>query len=91
MKSMQYMMPIVFMFVLNSFPAALSFYYFVSNLVTFGQQALIRKFVDEDKIKRILDENRKKNVSKKKSKFQMRLEEAMKAKEEAKPVKKKKR
>ena len=91
MKSMQYMMPIVFMFVLNSFPAALSFYYFVSNLVTFGQQALIRKFVDEDKIKRILDENRKKNVSKKKSKFQMKLEEAMKAREETKPVKKKRR
>ncbi len=91
MKSMQYMMPVVFMFVLNSFPAALSFYYFVSNLVTFGQQALIRKFVDEDKIKRILDENRKKNVSKKKSKFQMRLEEAMKAKEETGSSKKKKR
>ena len=82
MKSMQYMMPIVFMFVLNSFPAALSFYYFVANIITFGQQALIRKFVDEDKIKRILDENRKKNVSKKKSKFQMKLEEAMKAREE---------
>jgi YidC/Oxa1 family membrane protein insertase len=82
MKSMQYMMPVVFMFVLNSFPAALSFYYFIANLVTFGQQALIRKFVDEDKIKRILDENRKKNVSKKKSKFQLKLEEAMKAREE---------
>ena len=91
MKSMQYMMPIVFMFVLNSFPAALSFYYFVSNLVTFGQQALIRKFVDEEKIKRILDENRKKNVSKKKSKFQMKLEDAMKAKEETAPNKKKRR
>jgi YidC/Oxa1 family membrane protein insertase len=91
MKSMQYMMPIVFMFVLNSFPAALSFYYFVSNLVTFGQQALIRKFVDEEKIKRILDENRKKNVSKKKSKFQMKLEEAMKAKEETGSTKKKRR
>ena len=91
MKSMQYMMPVVFMFVLNSFPAALSFYYFVSNLVTFGQQALIRKFVDEEKIKRILDENRKKNVSKKKSKFQMKLEEAMKAKEETSPNKKKRR
>ncbi len=91
MKSMQYMMPVVFMFVLNSFPAALSFYYFVSNLVTFGQQALIRKFVDEDKIKRILDENRKKNVSKKKSKFQMKLEEAMKAKEETSSTKKKRR
>jgi YidC/Oxa1 family membrane protein insertase len=89
MKSMQYMMPVIFMFVLNSFPAALSFYYFVSNLVTFGQQALIRKFVDEEKIKRILDENRLKNVSKKKSKFQMKLEEAMKAREE--PSRKKKK
>ena len=82
MKSMQYMMPVIFMFVLNSFPAALSFYYFISNLVTFGQQAMIRKFVDEEKIKRILDENRQKNVSKKKSRFQMKLEEAMKAREE---------
>jgi YidC/Oxa1 family membrane protein insertase len=91
MKSMQYMMPIVFMFVLNSFPAALSFYYFVANLITFGQQALIRKFVDEEKIKRILDENRIKNVSKKKSKFQLKLEEAMKSKEETKPTKKKRR
>jgi len=91
MKSMQYMMPVVFMFVLNSFPAALSFYYFVSNLITFGQQALIRKFVDEEKIKRILDENRIKNVSKKKSKFQLKLEEAMKAREEGTTGKKKKR
>ena len=86
---MQYMMPVVFMFVLNSFPAALSFYYFVSNLVTFGQQALIRKFVDEDKIKKILDENRKKSGTKKKSKFQMRLEEAMKSADETKKKKKK--
>jgi YidC/Oxa1 family membrane protein insertase len=90
MKSMQYMMPIIFMFVLNSFPAALSFYYFVSNLITFGQQALIRKFVDEEKIKKILDENRIKNVSKKKSKFQMKLEEAMKTREET-PTRKKRR
>lgn len=79
MKSMGYIMPIVFMFVLNSFPAALSFYYFVSNLVTFAQQAIIRKFVDEDKIRKILDENRKKNANKKKSRFQLKLEEAMKA------------
>ncbi|HMQ00763.1 MAG TPA: membrane protein insertase YidC, partial [Cyclobacteriaceae bacterium] len=79
MKTMGYIMPVVFMFVLNSFPAALSFYYFVSNLVTFAQQAIIRKFVDEDKIRKILDENRKRNVNKKKSAFQLRLEEAMKA------------
>ncbi len=88
MKSMQYFMPLIFMFVLNSFPAALSFYYFVSNIVTFGQQALIRKFVDEEKIKKVLDENRKKSSNKKKSKFQQRLEEAMKASEESKKRKK---
>jgi YidC/Oxa1 family membrane protein insertase len=90
MKSMSYMMPVIFMFVLNSFPAALSFYYFVSNLVTFGQQAIIRKFVDEDKILGILNENRLKNKDKKKSKFQLKLEQAMKAGEEAKKSSKKK-
>ncbi|MEQ8927916.1 MAG: membrane protein insertase YidC [Fulvivirga sp.] len=79
MKSLSYMMPVIFMFVLNSYPAALSFYYFVSNIVTFGQQVLIRKFVDEDKIRTILDENKKNAGNRKKSKFQQRLEDAMKA------------
>jgi len=82
MKSISYMMPVVFMFVLNSFPAALSFYYFVSNIVTFGQQMLIRKFVDEDKIRAILDENKLRNKDKTKSKFQLKLEQAMKSGEQ---------
>lgn len=84
MKSMSYVMPVVFLFVLNSYPAGLTFYYFVSNLVTFTQQAVIRRFVDEDKIKVILEENRKKNLagSGKKSRFMSKLEEAMKASEE---------
>jgi YidC/Oxa1 family membrane protein insertase len=90
MKSMSYMMPFIFMFVLNSFPAALSFYYFIANIVTFGQQALIRKFVDEDKILAILNENRLRNKDKKKSKFQLKLEQAMKASEESSKKKKKK-
>ena len=79
MQTVSYVMPVVFMFVLNSFPAGLSFYYFVSNLVTFAQQALIRRFVDEGKIRRILDENKKNFKNKKKSKFQQRLEDAIKA------------
>jgi YidC/Oxa1 family membrane protein insertase len=85
MKSMQYFMPVIFMFVLNSFSAGLSFYYFVSNLITFAQQAIIKRFVDEDKIKAIMDENRKKAASgtSKKSKFMSKLEEAMKNSEEA--------
>ncbi len=85
MKSMSYIMPVVFMVVLNSFPAGLSFYYLMSNLVTFGQQAIIRRFVDEQKIKKIMDEHRKFMAmgTGKKSKFMARLEEAMKASEEA--------
>ncbi|HEX5168745.1 MAG TPA: membrane protein insertase YidC, partial [Cyclobacteriaceae bacterium] len=85
MKSMQYIMPIIFFFVLNSFPTGLTFYYFVSNLATFSQQAIIKRFVNEDKIKAILDENRKKNAAGagKKSKFMTKLEEAMKAGEAA--------
>jgi len=85
MKSMSYIMPVVFMVVLNSFPSGLSFYYFMSNLVTFGQQAIIRRFVDEAKIKKIMDEHRKALAAGtgKKSKFMARLEEAMKASEEA--------
>jgi YidC/Oxa1 family membrane protein insertase len=91
MKSMQYFMPVFFMFILNNFPAGLTFYYFVSNIVSFGQIAIIRKFVDDDKIRAILEENKKKNKNKKKSKFQARLEDAMKASEESKKNKGKRR
>lgn len=86
MKSMSYIMPLIFFFVLNSFSAGLTFYYLVSNLVTFAQQAVIKRFVDENKIRAIMEENRKKNASgggPKKSAFMTRLEEAMKASEEA--------
>ncbi len=79
MKTLQYVMPIMFLFFLNSYSSGLTFYYFVSNIVSFGQIALFRKLIDEDKIKNILEENRKKNVNKTKSSFQQRLEDAMKA------------
>jgi YidC/Oxa1 family membrane protein insertase len=85
MKSMSYIMPLIFFFMLNRFSAGLTFYYLVSNLVTFAQQAFIRRFVDENKIKQVLEENRKKIAAGgggKKSKFMSKLEEAMKASEE---------
>ena len=82
MKSVQYIMPVFLMFILNSFPAALSFYYLCSNLITFGQQAIIRRFVDDEKIHKRLQENKLRNKDKKKSKFQARIEEAMKASQE---------
>jgi YidC/Oxa1 family membrane protein insertase len=94
MKSMQYLMPVIFMFVLNNFSAGLSFYYFVSNLATFAQQAIIKRFVDEDKIMRVMDEHKKKMAAGggngKKSSFMSKLEDAMKASQEAKDKNKKK-
>jgi YidC/Oxa1 family membrane protein insertase len=90
MKSMSYVMPVIFMFVLNSFSAGLSFYYFVSNVVGLAQQAIIRRFVDEDKIKQVMDDHKKKILSggSSKSKFMSKLEDAMKASEEARKKKK---
>jgi YidC/Oxa1 family membrane protein insertase len=76
MKTMMYMMPVMFLFILNSYPSGLSYYYFLANLITIGQTLLIRKFVDDDKIRAQLQVNKKKPV--KKSNFQKRLEEMSK-------------
>ncbi len=89
MKTMQYMMPVMFLFFLNSYSAGLTFYYFVSNIVSFGQIAMFRKFIDENKILKKLEENRKKNANKKKSTFQQKLEDAMKNSEQSRKKKKK--
>ncbi|MEM9339980.1 MAG: membrane protein insertase YidC [Bacteroidota bacterium] len=83
MKTMQYVMPIMFLFVLNSYASGLTFYYFVSNMLTYGQTVLFRQVIDEGKIKATLEENRKNSGNKKKSKFQSKLEDAMKASQEA--------
>lgn len=77
MKILAYLMPITFMFILNTFPAGLSFYYFVSNLVTFGQQTLVKRFVDEEKIKKKLAKNKARNGDGKRSMFQSRLQAAL--------------
>jgi YidC/Oxa1 family membrane protein insertase len=82
MKAVTYTTPLIFMFVLNSLPAGLSFYYFISNVISILQQIVIRRFVDEEKIKQKLHENKSKNKDKPKSKFQQRMEEAMKMAEE---------
>lgn len=78
MKTMSYLFPITFMFILNSFPAGLSFYYFVSNIITFAQQAIIKRFVNEEKIKEKLVKNRNKIDGKEKT-FKQRLQDSMKA------------
>jgi YidC/Oxa1 family membrane protein insertase len=91
MKSVQYVMPIMFLFFLNNYASGLTYYYFLTNLVSFGQIAIFRKLVDEDKIKGKLEENKKKNVGKKTSGFQSRIQEAMKASQEQQRKKKPKK
>lgn len=77
MKAMMYMMPVMFFFLLNSYPSGLSYYYFLANLITIGQTYLIRSFVDDDKIRAQLQANKKK-PAKKQSNFQKRLEDMAK-------------
>jgi YidC/Oxa1 family membrane protein insertase len=78
MKYIGYIMPLVFLPVLNSYSSALSYYYFLANMITFAQQWAVRRFViDEEAIHRKMQENKKKPV--KRSKFQERLESMSKA------------
>jgi len=77
MKIMMYMMPIMFLGFFNSFAAALSYYYFIATMITFGQQYLMRRFVDEEAILKKLQHHKKKPASPK-SKFQKKLEKMAK-------------
>lgn len=86
MKYIGYIMPIIFLGVLNSYPAGLNYYYFLANLMTFGQQFLIRKMVDDEKIHALIQQNKARPVDekKKKSKFQQRLDDYMRQQQQAK-------
>ncbi len=76
MKTMMYLMPVMFLGIFNNYASGLSYYYLLANLFTFGQMFLIRRTIDEDKIYKKLQENKKK--PKKQSGFQKRLENAAK-------------
>ena len=77
MKTMMYMMPVMFLFILNSYSAGLSYYYFLANVITIGQMYIFRKMTDEDKIRAQIQMNKKK-PAKAKSGFQKKLEEMAK-------------
>jgi YidC/Oxa1 family membrane protein insertase len=77
MKTMMYLMPIMFLGLFNNYAAGLSYYYFLANVFTFSQMFLIRKTIDEDKIRKQIEINKKK-PAKKKSSWQKRLENAAK-------------
>jgi YidC/Oxa1 family membrane protein insertase len=76
MKLMMYLMPVMMLVWFNSYASGLSLYYFFSNVISYLQQILIRRTINDEKILQKLKENQKKPV--KKSKFQERLEQMAK-------------
>jgi YidC/Oxa1 family membrane protein insertase len=88
MKWMMYLMPIMFLGFMNSYSAGLSWYYFLANMITFGQTWIMQKYViDHDALHAKIQENKKKPV--KQSKFQQRLEQMTKERQQQVTTKKK--
>lgn len=74
MKWMMYIMPVMFLFIFNDYASGLSYYYFLSLLITIVQTWAFRHCINEDKVRAELLANAKK--PRKKSGFMARLEEA---------------
>jgi YidC/Oxa1 family membrane protein insertase len=76
MKWMMYLMPVMFMFMFNSYASGLSYYYFISTLISIAQTYAIRATVDEKKLLAQLHakRNSKKTATKKSGGFMDRLQ-----------------
>ncbi len=85
MKWMMYLMPVTFMFMFNSYASGLSYYYFVSTLITVIQTYAIRGMVDEKKLLAQLHAKRVTNSKKpaKKGGFMDRLEKMQREQQKA--------
>ncbi|WP_195375162.1 MULTISPECIES: membrane protein insertase YidC [Parabacteroides] len=80
MKAMMYMMPLMFLVFFNQYASGLTYYYFISTLITIVQTLVFRYTINEDKLLAKLEANKKK--PQKKSGFMKRLEEAQRAQQE---------
>lgn len=76
MKLMMYVMPIMFLFIFNNYSSGLSYYYFITTLITIVQTWIIRRFMHDDKLLEQME--KAKNKPTKKSGFQQRLEQMQK-------------
>ena len=76
MKWMMYLMPLMFLVFFNNYASGLSYYYFISLLITILQTYSCRLFITEDKVRATMAANAAK--PQKKSKWMQRLEEAQK-------------
>ena len=82
MKWMQYLMPLMFFFILNDYPAGLNYYYFLSTLIGVVTTIVMRRTTDEAKLLAQLEANKKDPKKMKKSGFAARLEAMQKQQEE---------
>lgn len=82
MKWMMYLMPIMFLFVLNDYPSGLNYYYFISTLISVGTMIILRKTTDENKLLAILEAKKKDPKQIKKTGFAARLEAMQKQQEQ---------
>ena len=73
MKWMMYLMPVFFLIFFNNYAAGLSYYYFLSLLITIIQTYAVRHFIKEDDVRKAMAKAAQK--PKKKSGFMARLEE----------------
>ena len=76
MKWMMYLMPLMFLFIFNNYAAGLSYYYFLSLLITIAMTFIFRKVVSEEKMRAKMAEAARK--PKKKGWMARKLEEAQK-------------
>ncbi len=74
MKYMMYAMPLMFLFIFNDYAAGLSYYYLVSLFFTILQTMIFRWTLNDEKMLKEMEENKKKKAGKKKSGFMARLE-----------------
>ncbi len=75
---MVYFMPLMMLCFMNSYSAGLCYYYFLSQMFTMLIMYLIRRTVNDDKVREKLLQHK----PKKKSKFQERYEEALRQQQE---------
>lgn len=64
MKAMMYVMPVMFIFILNDYAAGLNYYYLISTLISIFTMIALRRFTNEEKLLAKLELN-KKNPKKK--------------------------
>lgn len=81
MKWMMYLMPVMFLFFFNDYASGLSYYYFLSLLITIIQTWVFRKCVNQEKVRRKMMENAKK--PRKKNGWLARLEAAQRQQQAA--------